>query len=373
MSLINQRKKEHVRGVIFRKKSISRKELLAMTGYNWRSIVTYTEELRKQGLINITPADSAKRGRPTVLFHSNSENVFFIGVTLVQDQVFFLAMGINANIIHARQFALEEGKSHFDTASGILQQIDSICQEHQEMALVGIGFNRCLYFLDSRRLSAFSELVSIAGRKYRVPVKYADNDSIFLRHLYRMNNLSGRAVGVIVGEELRMAEIDNGGIAEEIRGYAAKLRHWRIAPESQEKCYCGKKGCLDCMLRYEARTRRYCRAVGIPGGSDTINVRELYTLAEDGNPAAREILRFDALLIARLFHKIQNDLRFDHLFFYDNNRLLYQETARQHAILSGGKGPPIQFCSFTISDGIVEIADMIRRYVLDAQKITKEG
>lgn len=267
-----------------------------------------------------------------MIFHSNSENVYFIGITLVINRASVVVIDINANLFHAHQIILPEGKSFFDMISIILDQIECIQKTNKGMALAGIGFNRCLYQQDYRRLAAFGELVSIASKKYFVPVIYADNDAILLCHLYRMNNLRGRAVGVVIGEELRMAEIDNRMIMEEVRGYAKKIRHWKIAPESQEKCYCGKKGCLECMLGYEDRIRRYCRTAGLISDDKRLNPQELYRLAETGISAAMEVLQLDALLIARLFRKIQNDLKFDHLYFFHDNLLLYKEPARQYTL-----------------------------------------
>lgn len=306
-------KRQRVRSIIFVRRSVSRQELIALSGCNARSVTRYTEELCKYRLIE-TDREAGQRGRPCIIYRSRSEKIIFAGITVTSGLVVVMATDINALPLAIRHCVFQEGISRGELLKMAFNCLDQLLSELSEYTLCGIGASETREWMRNNvRLGA--EFILTAERRYHVPVELHDNDSLMLRHFAEQQMLSGKIGGIFFGSEFWIAVVDNGEIREDIDVYLRKLRHWRIAPDSSEECCCGKTGCLGAVLTYQGTISRFTRHSGIQPSRTSVNsnFNLLNTLAKNGDEEAFRIIKENGMLLGRAAARIRNDLKLDHM------------------------------------------------------------
>ena len=185
-------KKQRIRSTIFSGICISRQELIRQTGFSGRTVDNYTNELKRHGLI-LEEIAEGQRGRPGIIYRSNSERIIFVSVSLFTGKLCFAVIDINSYLLYSNVLIIPEPAPSTDVIRLSLEEIQNIRNRFPDMAVAAIGCNLNTYRQDSRRSLQFRELVKILRRLYGIHVELMEDSELVFRRLYKSLLLKGNA------------------------------------------------------------------------------------------------------------------------------------------------------------------------------------
>ncbi len=359
-------KKQRIRSTIFSGISISRQELIRQTGFSGRTVDNYTNELKRHGLI-LEEITAGQRGRPGIIYRSNSERIIFVSVSLFTSKLCFAVIDINSYLLYSNVILLPERMPSTDVIRLSLEELQNIRNKFPDMAVAAIGCNLNSYRQDSQRSLKFKELVNVLRRLYDIHVELMmDFTPIFLR-LCKTQNLKGN-VGVFVLGSNETYVITDGKLRDDLDGYFHNFRHRQIDRTSGEFCYtCGKYGCIESLLTYKAVTHRYDKLRGKKehcGDCDFL-YKSILLQSQEGAPDACRIIQENGIYTARAVTIIKKELHLDRIIICNSRHLLAQSLQNEFEKQTGDATPLLNLNNLTVSDIVYSAAELLRLETLN--------
>ena len=366
ISKINQ-KKQRIRTAIFSGISISRQELIRQTGFSGRTVDNYTNELKRHGLI-LEEITAGQRGRPGIIYRSNSERIIFISVSLITCKLCFAVIDINSYLLYSNVIILPERTPSTDVIRLSLEELQNIRNRFPDMAVAAIGCNLNSYRQDSQRSLKFRELVSVLRRLYDIHVELMEDSELIFRRLYKSLLLKGNAGLFVPGDNICTYVITDGELRDDLDGYFRDFKHRQIDRASSEICcICGRRGCIESLLTYDSTIRRYLRLTGESdhGKYGNLIYNNILIQSQAEAPDACRIIKENGIYIARAVVVMKKELYLDHILLCNGTPLLHRSLLAEYEKLTGDTTPLLNFSYLTVSDTVYTAAELMRLKILN--------
>ena len=360
-------KKQRIRSTIFSGISISRQELIRQTGFSGRTVNNYTSELKRHRLIREEIA-VGQRGRPGIIYRSNSERIIFISVSLITCKLCFAVIDINSYLLYSNVIILPERTPSTDVIRLSLEELQNIRNRFPDMAVAAIGCNLNSYRQDSQRSLKFRELVSVLRRLYDIHVELMEDSELIFRRLYKSLLLKGNAGLFVPGDNICTYVITDGELRDDLDGYFRDFKHRQIDRASSEICcICGRRGCIESLLTYDSTKRRYLKLTGKgdPGSLYNLIYNNILIQSQAGAPDACRIIKENGIYIARAVAVMKKELHLDHILLCNSTHLLYRSLLAEYEKLTGDTTPLLNFSYLTVSDTVYTAAELMRLKILN--------
>ena len=359
-------KKQRIRTAIFSGISISRQELIRQTGFSGRTVDNYTNELKRHGLI-LEEITAGQRGRPGIIYRSNSERIIFVSVSLFTSKLCFAVIDINSYLLYSNVILLPERMPSTDVIRLSLEELQNIRNRFPDMAVAAIGCNLNSYRQDSQRSLKFKELVNVLRRLYGIHVELMEDSELVFRRLYKSLLLKGNA-GLFVPGHLHAHVITNGELRNDLDGYFRNFRHRQIDRSASEICcICGRRVCIDSLLSYGSIIRRYLKLTGKgdPGSLYNLIYNNILIQSQAEAPDACRIIKENGIYIARAVVVMKKELYLDHILLCNGTPLLHRSLLAEYEKLTGDTTPLLNFSYLTVSDTVYTAAELMRLKILN--------
>jgi predicted NBD/HSP70 family sugar kinase len=356
-------KKKLFRIAVFPKMAaLSRMDISKRTGLNLRTIVSYAEEYKKLGFI-VEKNIMQGKGRPTVYYESNVNNLLFGGISITHKHLHIVIMDVNRYPVGAKCIEIKKlDAPSAEMISDTIKAFDSLLAENPEKKLAGLGFCVTEYRLQTKYLKAFNELASVIERKYAVhTIKMNSNAIILDRQKYRLK-LEGNLLLINLADEIRLSLMSEEGVVENPELWRNKLTHCTVDPNGPE-CYCGKRGCLNLYLTQSAVIERYCRKAKIPTTKD-FSISQFRLLVEKKNPEALSIAHENGKYLGRALFCLALELKPSFIYLASIDSVTKNETLKTFRELGGEEKTSIDLCGYSACDICAGTAEMLINYFL---------
>lgn len=395
----NSVKRIHIRNIIFVSRSISRQAMIHLSGLSGRTIDKYTDELKKQRMIQCS-SQEGRQGRPGVLYISNSENIYFVGISLIECKLCFAVIDINSYLIYSRVIEMQPDPYSPELKNLGFAELDHIQRTFPKKAMSSLCFSLNTYFQPSQRIAAFHDFFRETQQRYGLQTEFHESSAILLHRLYGALGCSGSLGYFIPGDEIRLHVVTDGEIREYLAGYLRKFKHYTLDKNSKFVCSCNRRGCVESLLTYKSVLRRYYELAGtyFTGGeqnpvnysSDLImkaetgnlhaikflkengkifaranTLDDLVMQAETGNRYAVKILEENGKYMAHACTLLKNELHLEKIVLSLQGSFLTKSFMKHYAELNGETGSIFRFNGWSISDAIFAAPEMMRRRLLD--------
>lgn len=367
-------KKHKLRNIIFDKKTVSRQELMQISNLNYRSIIRYAEELKEQHLIR-EENKQIGRGHPCVLYHSNSDQIYFMGITLIMDELWFSAVDINSRPLFTHFLTLPKEITMERFLDVVTAEIKTLQFGLSGKALCGICLNESLYLQPAKRISMFRELVPSLRKRFSTQTELYDNDALILHRTSWSHGISGRIGAFIPGDKVRFAFLADNAISDSSDLYFRKFRHWKIDRENGLRCQCGKHGCVNCTLTYEGIINRYKARISSLDADHITPSAFFGNLAAQYNAGIVSAIEFHneiGELMARALIRLKRELHLDHIFLCPPKKTFFESTAIAYQQLTGEHYHPLYFLRAERADSIMAPAKLMRDQVFEITSYSGE-
>jgi len=227
---------------------ISRKELAARSGLDVRTVSGYIDELLKQKIVTEKSSDASGRGRPSVLYRSNSENLAFSGITIRAKSLEFCCCSTNGSIINEGAESFNpDSETKLKTINRILEKTGFLKKaaesEGKNIAGIGIAVSRWLQPPLSG-YDIYSDISEIMEKESGIPVFRTTPINAALYHIRNLPDAPRDMIIAHPGIVLELGIMISGSIPADAREIEKNFSHICV-DENGPLCYCGKKGCLE--------------------------------------------------------------------------------------------------------------------------------
>jgi len=279
---------------------ISRTDIARRTGLSAATITGITTDLIEDSLVFEKEQGDSSGGRRPILLALNPRGGFVVGLKLTEENVTAALTDLEATVI-AKQTILIEDMSVDMVINSIVEVVEKL--EHQasieQQNLYGVGIGLAGIIDADRGVLRYSPifgwhdvpLVDLLQSRLKVPV-FIDND---VNTFTLTERWFGKGQGVdnfltvTVGRGIGMGIVVNGQLYQGVKGGAGEFGHTVINPEGQ-MCDCGKRGCLETYASDPALVRAAKTSFENGKMKKAVNsINELQTLAEEGDPGAKNV------------------------------------------------------------------------------------
>lgn len=284
-----------------RKSSVSRAELVKITGLKKSSVTTITNKLIAQGIVCETGTTSVSaRGRRPVILDIVGNYRFAAAVLLHRSKISIGITDLKCTVIDS----ITHNTAEFKTADEI---INTVCDNLQMLIdrnklpaekIIGIGVGapgpldyRAGVILDPPNFEIMHNLpvAHLLEQRFGFPV-FLENNAVLLgltEYYYGCMNKYNHAMFVVVSHGIGSAVIENGAVFRGKNGFAGELGHISVNIDGQ-RCSCGNVGCLELYASLEALEKHF--------GFDSY--KEITDRAYAGDTDALNILKYEANYLA---------------------------------------------------------------------------
>ncbi len=291
--------------ILRREGSATRAHLLRVTGLSRATVSSLVSEMRAEGLLSESrPATADGRGRPPATLVLNRSAGLAIGVDIGVRHLAVAVGDLARRVLAERWISLPHGHSADHGAPTVLRCIhETLVEAHADPAhLVGAAISIAApVSTDSGRLMVpgvlpgwnGQQLANLVGERWNIPVAVENDANLGALGEYTWGELHGTEsmLYVKIASRLGLGIVIDGSIYHGAQGSAGEFGHITVDPDG-ERCWCGRRGCLEMYVGGEALLRQLDVA-----DEDEVDMRELLRYADD--PRTREVLDRAGTLLAQ--------------------------------------------------------------------------
>lgn len=292
---------------LYRRSTATRAEIMAETGLHASSVSQAMRPLLRHGtILKVGDLDSNGAGRPREVFNLNPDAAYFVSVDLEAQRIRFALLNFVGDIRYRWEEAtgweerLDVNKV-FHGISMVLRNLDS--RQLSRVLAVGISYPGMLD--DQGRLTAFNldlhDFPLLAELREKAGAHRMDHLPVFIepdRHSAVVaERWLGRARGyqngllLFVERGIGIGLFLDGKPVEGWRNMAGEIGHLTIEPDAEDRCGCGKRGCLEAIASSPSMIRQYLESTGQPSSNlSAFRITDVFDKARQGDPAASRIV-----------------------------------------------------------------------------------
>ncbi len=173
----NRINRSMLRRVLFtnsQESSISRREVITKTGLNVRTVMTYTAELEKLGLISSHEVANGQ-GRPEIHYSTKIKTPVSLGIYAVAEKIYYVLLDLNQSLLVGEHVTLDS--DNLDSESNIRKVLDSIHDKLKTIphhSIMGIGMVIHLFNTHPKFKKFFVLLGNALQEQYHIAVRQCD-------------------------------------------------------------------------------------------------------------------------------------------------------------------------------------------------------
>ena len=273
---------------------MSRTEIAEKMKLSKAAISTLVKEMLHAGLLEESLPESNGQGRPSVLLKMRADSAYFLGASLLGEQVILVLIDMHGWVLATTEMPLNPDPQQLsaDLASAIPGLITQ--QGISADQLIGLGVTLSGFVDENQAVCVQSALLGWKEVPLAAMLKQQTGLEVSLENDAKALAVSEKIFGVAKqarnftlishGDGIGSAHFFKGQLHRGAHGGAGEIAHCTIEPGGRP-CRCGKRGCLDTLASLTA-IRESVRDKALAAHS----IAELETLAVKGNNAAISIL-----------------------------------------------------------------------------------
>lgn len=174
----NRINRSMLRRVLFtnsQESSISRREVITKTGLNVRTVMAYTAELEKLGLISSHEVANGQ-GRPEIHYSTKIKTPVSLGIYAVAEKIYYVLLDLNQYFLVGGNVTLDG--DNLDSDENLKKVLDSIHDKLKTVphhSIMGIGMIIHLFNTPSKFKKFFVLLGNALREQYHIAVRQCDN------------------------------------------------------------------------------------------------------------------------------------------------------------------------------------------------------
>jgi len=261
--------------LLYRRRSLSRIEIVETTGLNAASASHALRYLLERGLLLRTAHRYELTGRPREAFTLNADAGYFVALDLEGDRLRFGLTNLLGDIRCRWEECLEFRQPL--APEKVVEGIGRVTRDLDPMQLGRVLAVGASYpgLLDTEgRLSAVNlgwtkvPLLAALNQAFPWPV-FLERDKETCIHA---ENWLGAAQGcrnalfLIAEGGIGMGMLEGGRHLLGARGFSGEIGHCKFIPGAEDLCNCGQKGCLEAIASSPNIVRQYATRAGVASG-----------------------------------------------------------------------------------------------------------
>ena len=279
---------------------ISRVDLARASGLQPSTVSSIVEQLLQEKWIEEGPSVRTSRGRRPTLLCLNRNSALLVG-DLRPFHAVLAVVDLNGQILSRQSVPL--GSDARQGTGAIAAAMQVLRQSFPEKTFEGVGLSMPgrvdtessrLILAPNLKWSNFDIRRALAKQlDLAVELENAANACLLSELWFGHMNGVRNAVLITISEGLGAAILGDGRLITGHAGLAGEFGHVCFDP-SGPRCGCGQKGCWEMYASSSAALRYFYE---ITGAKKKLSISELIALAIDGNPAAVNAIRKQAIAI----------------------------------------------------------------------------
>lgn len=285
---------------LYERREMTRAQIMGSTQLNVASMSLALKHLLSRGVILKMGTLKSTGGRRREVLKLNAEAGYFVTADLEGECLRFAVTNLVGDIRYRWVEDIEIGKfldveRIADGIQRLLQNLDHL--ERSRVIAVGISCPGLVE--EGARVSA----VNIGWSRVPLLVRLRKRISlpIFLEGAGRIAALAERWLGaaknsdnflyIVFGAGVGVSGFIDGKLLRGFKGLGGELGHITINPDAEERCNCGKKGCLEAIVSSPSIVLQYLAMKG-DGGEMPAKARlaDVFEAARHGESAALSVL-----------------------------------------------------------------------------------
>ncbi|KGT88053.1 ROK family transcriptional regulator [Enterobacter cancerogenus] len=258
------------------------------------AISPLVKEMLNAGLLEESIPESSGQGRPSVLLKMRADSAYFLGASLLGEQVILVLIDMHGLVLASTQMALNLDPQQLSAA--LAAAIPDLIAEKGISAdqLIGLGVTLSGFVDENQSVCVQSALLGWKNVPLAEMLKQQTGLDVSLENDAKALAVSEKIFGVAKkarnftlishGDGIGSAHFFQGQLHRGAHGGAGEIAHCTIEPGGRP-CRCGKRGCLDTLASLTA-IRESMRDKAL----ESQTIAELEALAVKGNSAAIAIL-----------------------------------------------------------------------------------
>lgn len=258
------------------------------------AISTLIKEMLSAGLLEESIPESNGQGRPSVLLKMRADSAYFLGASLLGDDVYLVLTDMHGRILASTHMPLNPDPALL--AGALAAAIPGLLAQKGISAdqLIGLGVTLSGFVDENQAVCVQSALLGWKNVPLAALLNAQTGLEVSLENDAKALAVSEKIFGVAKkarnftlishGDGIGSAHFFQGQLHRGAHGGAGEIAHCTVEPGGRP-CRCGKRGCLDTLASLTAM-RESMRDKQLPCTS----VAELEALAVKGNSAAIAIL-----------------------------------------------------------------------------------
>lgn len=258
------------------------------------AISPLVKEMLNAGLLEESIPESSGQGRPSALLKMRADSAYFLGASLLGEQVILVLIDMHGLVLASTQMPLDPDPQQLSAT--LAAAIPDLIAEKGISAdqLIGLGVTLSGFVDENQSVCVQSALLGWKNVPLAEMLKQQTGLDVSLENDAKALAVSEKIFGVAKktrnftlishGDGIGSAHFFQGQLHRGAHGGAGEIAHCTIEPGGRP-CRCGKRGCLDTLASLTA-IRESLRDKAL----ETQSIAELEALAVKGNSAAIAIL-----------------------------------------------------------------------------------
>ncbi len=268
MEDVKRRNRATILGIIARNGSVSRKKISEITGLTPASVTLLCNEMIEQKLLIETGTISLTKGagRKQILLELNGSYCSILAVNIESENTYIVLTDLKSSLIEETTVKTDRGASPEMFLKMVAAECRNILDSHQKQSAVLAGVSVCVPGVVNKKdgisVRAFGvwhesvPVCEILNHELHVPVTIENNVNAlaFAQLFYDGNDRQNNFLLIKWGPGVGSAIVINRKVYEGKSEKPAELGHI-IVDKNGAKCSCGKRGCLETVVSYQALSR----------------------------------------------------------------------------------------------------------------------
>lgn len=268
MEDVKRRNRATILGIIAREGSVSRKKISEITGLTPASVTLLCNEMITQKMLIETGTISSTKGagRKQILLELNADFCSILAINIESENTFIVLTDLKSTLLDKSVMKTERNLAPEKYLQKIVKECQSILQKHPKEAAHLSGAAVCVPGIVNKKtgvsvhaFSVWDEEVPVCAILHdllNVPVIIENNVNAlaFAELFYDRSTNKKNFMLIKWGPGVGSAIVINQQVYEGRAGKTAELGHVIVEKEGQ-RCSCGKKGCLETIVSYQALSR----------------------------------------------------------------------------------------------------------------------
>lgn len=284
ISMNDIRKKNYsdVYRLIYQEQRISKSQLTSVLQMSLATVTQHLTVLEKEGLIEKRGQIASGIGRRAAAYVPKTLARVAVGLEVLPRCVTAVVIDLYGAVIakKERSLAFSQEDGYFTALAGLIREVlDDACVEDEAVLGAGLGIQGLV--AENGREILYGKILDCTGLTVKplddrmsFPVRFIhDAECAAELELWRRPELTD-AIYLSLGEHLGGAIIIDGKIQRGRTGRTGTFEHMTLE-EGGRRCYCGKRGCVEC----------YCSADALLREGETLE--DFFRLLREDNPGCR--------------------------------------------------------------------------------------